>query len=169
MIYFGDPNCNSNPSPTPICMSCEPTHELSMASLLSEQQYTRAWLDGRARAKLILTPIRHVERLSELTDEDGEMEAFWQDAVELINRECGQLEKDYPTMILNHGKYRNHAHLHLKINFIENIWDRIIAPQHQEKLEEIKQLLQKSTVVDDCIGQRQFPKTTHRRIPRKKQ
>jgi diadenosine tetraphosphate (Ap4A) HIT family hydrolase len=167
LIYFGDPNRTSSPSLTSVCISCEPTHELSIASLLSEQQYTRAWLDARARPKLILTPTRHVEGLSELIDENGEMEAFWHDAVELVNREGDQLEKDYPTMILNHGTYRNHVHLHLKINFTDNIWNTIIAPRYQEKIKEIKQLLQKPNVVNDCFKKNPSKKTRHRQISRK--
>jgi diadenosine tetraphosphate (Ap4A) HIT family hydrolase len=166
MIYFGDPHRTSNPSPTSVCISCEPTHELSVASLLSERQYTRAWLDCRARAKLILTPIRHAERLSDLTDDDGEMEAFWRDAVELVDREAGHIENYYPTIVLNHGKYRNHAHLHLKISFTDDVWNRLIVPNHREKIHQIKQLLQKSDVVVDCLGQHYLKKTTHQKIPR---
>jgi diadenosine tetraphosphate (Ap4A) HIT family hydrolase len=169
LIYFGDPNCTTDPSTTSVCISCDSTHELSMASLLSEQQHTRAVLDARARSKLILIPIRHVKRLSELIDEDGEMEAFWHDAVELVNREVGQLENYYPSMALNHGTYRTHAHLHLKINFTDNIWNRIIAPRHLEKLQKIKQLLQKPNVVVDCFGQSYYEKTTDRQAPPKKQ
>jgi diadenosine tetraphosphate (Ap4A) HIT family hydrolase len=167
LIYFGDPNRTSNPIITPICISCEPTNELSLASLLSAQQYTRAWLDGRARAKFILTPIRHIERLSDLTDEDGEMEAFWHDAVQLIDEEVDQLENYYPTMVLNHGTYRNHAHLHLKINFAQGFWNRTIAPRHQEKLNRIENLLQDSAFVTDCLGQHCFEKKPHQRKPTK--
>jgi diadenosine tetraphosphate (Ap4A) HIT family hydrolase len=169
LIYFNDPNRTENPSSASICISCEPTHELSMKSLLSEQQYTRAWLDARARSKLILTPIRHVERLSDLTDEDGEMEAFWRDAVDLVDRECNQLEQYYPNMILNHGTYRNHAHLHLKINFRDDIWNTRIAPQHQDQIKEIKQLIQETNVVKDCFGQNHIKNQAYRRVPRKKQ
>jgi diadenosine tetraphosphate (Ap4A) HIT family hydrolase len=153
VIFFDNPIRTVNPSATSVCISCEPTHELSMTSLLSERQHTRAWLDARARPKLILTPIRHVERLSELIDENGEMEAFWQDAVELVAREAGDLERFYPNMVINHGTYRNHSHLHLKINFIKHLWNTIIAPQHQEALENIKKLLQNPTIVEDCLGE----------------
>jgi diadenosine tetraphosphate (Ap4A) HIT family hydrolase len=168
LIYFGDPNRTVNPSPTSVCISCEPTHELSRTSLLSEQKYTRAWLDARNRPKLILTPVRHVERLSELTDEDGEMQAFWYDAVELLNREDIQLE-NYPNMILNHGTYRNHPHLHLKFNFIDAIWNTMIAPRYQEKIKEMKQLLQQQTVVEDCFGKSYLEKKKYRQISDKKQ
>jgi hypothetical protein len=167
-VYFGESTRISNPPPISVCISCEPTHELSSTSLLSEQQYTRTWLDFRARPKLILTPIRHIERLSELTDDNGEMEAFWKDTVELIDRESGQLEKSYLTMKLNHGTYRNHAHLHLKINFTDELWSEIIAPRHKERIEKIKRLLQEPAVVKECMGQRQFEKMERRRNQVKK-
>jgi diadenosine tetraphosphate (Ap4A) HIT family hydrolase len=167
-IYFGNLDRNVNPSPTSVCISCEPTHELSRVTLLSEQQYTRAWLDGRARPKLILTPIRHVERLLELTDEDGEMKAFWYDAVELFNREGIQLEK-CPNMALNHGTYRNHAHLHLKIDFTDDIWNTMVAPQYQEKIKELKQLLEQQTIVEDCFGKSYLEEKTRRQESRKKE
>jgi hypothetical protein len=168
VILFDNPNRAVIPLPTPICISCEPTHELSMTSLLSEQQHTRAWLDVRARPKLIITPIRHVERLSELIDEDGETEAFWQDAVNLVEREAGHLEEFYPNMVINHGTYRNHIHLHLKINFIEHLWNTIIVPQHQEALENIKKLLQKSTIVEDCLGEKYLMKLKNQGAVHKK-
>ncbi|CAF2318212.1 unnamed protein product [Rotaria sp. Silwood2] len=167
-ICFGDPIRASKPAMTPVCMSCELTHELSMASLLSEQQYTRVWLDGKARSMLILTPIRHVERLSELNDENGEMKAFWDDAIELIDRECNQLETCYRTMVLNHGTYRNHSHLHLKIKFTDDIWNRIIAPRHREEIQQINQLLQKLSVIEDCFGPRYFQRLTKSKIPDEK-
>lgn len=151
-IYFGSPNCPINPPPLPVCISCTPTHELSMTSLISEQRHTRAWLDARGRSKLIVTPIRHVERLTELTDEDGEMDAFWQDAVDLIDREVGHGIGPYPTLALNHGTYRNHAHLHLKITFEYPIWQSTIALQYKEKLRRIKQLLKDPAVIADCFS-----------------
>jgi diadenosine tetraphosphate (Ap4A) HIT family hydrolase len=164
LIYFGDPARTSNPTVTSFCISCEPTHELGVASLLSEQQYTRAWLDGRAREKLILTPIPHVERLSELTDE--EMEAFWRDVVELMNREGCQILKFYPNMILNHGTYRNHAHLHLKINFTKKIWYEIIAPRHHKQIKQMKDLIQKSTVLEDCFEHCYLEKPKQQKLTR---
>ena len=149
-VYFGDPRRTVNPSDLPVCISCETAHELSAASLISEQQHTRAWLDARGRYKLIVTPTRHVERLTQLTD--GEMDALWKDAVDLIDREAGSLDGFYPTLAINHGTYRNHAHLHLKISFRDDVWKPTIAPRYQEKLEQINQLLQDPTIVADCFG-----------------
>ncbi|UJR25315.1 hypothetical protein I4U23_006666 [Adineta vaga] len=151
-IFFNDPRRSNNPSTTRVCISCEPTHELCSASFLSEQRHTRAWLDARAREKLILTPIRHVERLSELIDENEEMEAFWRDAVELIHRECDQLNGFYPKLTLNHGTYRNHAHLHLKMTFNDQIWHDTIAPRHAEQLQQMKQILKNPNIMEDCFG-----------------
>ncbi|CAF1149629.1 unnamed protein product [Rotaria sordida] len=167
-ICFGKPHRASKPTLTPVCISCELTHELSMTTLLSEQEYTRAWLDATTRAMLILTPIRHVERLSELTDENGEMEAFWYDAIKLIDRECNQLEICYRAIVLNHGTYRNHSHLHLKIKVTDDTWNRIIAPRHREKIQKINQLLRKSSVIEDCFGPRYYKRLTKSKIPDEK-
>ncbi|CAF0811169.1 unnamed protein product [Rotaria sp. Silwood1] len=166
-ICFGKSYCTSKPIITPVCISCEVTHELSMATLLSEQQYTRAWLDAKTRAMLILTPIRHVERLSELNDENGEMEAFWHDAIELIDRECNQVEICYRAIVLNHGTYRNHSHLHLKIKFTDDIWNRIIVLRHREKIQQLKQLLQNSSVIEECLGPKYVQRLTNLTIPHK--
>lgn len=168
LIYFGSPFRTTNPPVTSVCISCDLTHELSKASLISEQKYTRAWLDGNARSKLILTPIRHVERLSELNDENGEMEGFWNDIVELIQREIGELKEFYPTMVLNHGTYRHHPHLHLKIDFNDDIWDTMIAPRYQQKIQEINQVLEKPDTLNDCFGQTKVQKIALRQILRKK-
>jgi diadenosine tetraphosphate (Ap4A) HIT family hydrolase len=75
-VFFGHDHITQEAEPVSICSSCDVTHELSRSTLLSEQEFTYAWLDFRNRPKLILTPKRHVERLSELRDENGEMEAF---------------------------------------------------------------------------------------------
>lgn len=158
LIHFGNPHRKNQPILTPICMSCEAMHELSVVSLLTQQQHTRTWLDCRTRPKLILTPIRHVERLSELSSENGEMDAFWHDAIELLYRECSRLDANYSTMVLNHGTYRNHAHLHLKISFTNDAWESTIAPRYKEKIDQLKQLLKKPSVVEDCLGQRYLNK-----------
>ncbi|CAF0931537.1 unnamed protein product [Adineta ricciae] len=153
IIYFDEADRVTNPSPMPVCISCEPTNELSKISLISEQQHTRAWLDAQAREKLILTPIRHVERLSELIDDDGEMEAFWRDAVELIQQECDQFHEFYPILVLNHGTYRNHAHLHLKMTFSKQIWKNTIGHRYSNRISQIKQLLSDPALFQDCFGQ----------------
>ncbi|CAF3531732.1 unnamed protein product [Adineta steineri] len=154
-VFCGDDHIEQEPEPVSICSSCDVTHPLSQSTLLSEQQYTYAWLDFRNRPKLILTPKRHVERLSELKDENGEMEAFWYDTVEIIDRECDNInELIYPVLSLNHGTFRKHAHMHLKIDISKDIWETKIVPRHKEKLDYLEQLLKQTELVSACFTER---------------
>jgi len=59
----------------------------------------------------IVTPTDHVVALRELND--PQVATLWQTAVGLLESEG---IKKFSTMILNHGLYMNHGHLHLKIN-----------------------------------------------------
>jgi diadenosine tetraphosphate (Ap4A) HIT family hydrolase len=154
-VFCGEDQIEQESEPVSICSSCDVTHELSQATLLSEQQYTYAWLDFRNRSKLILTPKRHIERLSELGDENGEMEAFWRDTVEVIDRECDNItELNYPVLALNHGTFRKHAHMHLKIDITKDIWETKIIPRHKEKIEYLGQLLKQTALVSACFTER---------------
>lgn len=149
-VYFNGSKRAENPEALPICVSCDPENELSRASLLEEHQHHRTWLDGRARKKLIVTPIRHVERLLDLTDE--EMETYWANAVDLIQRETSVSLESYPNLILNHGTYRTYCHLHLKINFREDVWQETIAIHHQKQLQNLKKICQNAELVKECFG-----------------
>ena len=161
-IEFGTAHNRVNPLPIAACISCEPTHELAVASLLSEQPFHRIWLDAQSRLRLIITPIRHVQRWSELTVEDGEMDALWRDAVELIDRECDPANEGYPDLVFNQGTYRNHEHLHLKIAVRKETWDRCIAPRHRAQIQAIAQLLQQTSVVAAY-----FPKQPGKKRPKR--
>jgi len=151
-IFCGDDHIKQQAEPVSICSSCDATHELSRATLLSEQQYTYAWLDFRNRSKLIITPKRHVERLSDLKDENKEMEAFWYDTVQVIDRECDHInELNYPVLAINHGTFRKHAHMHLKIDITKDIWETKIVPRHKEKIEYLGQLLKQTELISACF------------------
>nr|ADE76392.1 unknown [Picea sitchensis] len=76
----------------------------------SDQPYVQCCLDAKARPGFIVTPLRHVDRMSELDDE--EMYYLWWVGVQALRNEGFSMFK---SMILNHGCYRNVAHLHLKI------------------------------------------------------
>lgn len=154
-VFCGDDHIKQEVEPVSVCCSCDVTHELSRTTLLSEQKYTYAWIDCRNRPKLILTPKRHIERLSELVDENGEMEAFWRDTVEVIDRECDNIsELNYPALSLNHGTFRKHAHMHLKIDVPKDVWETNIVPRHKEKIEYLGQLLKQTTLVSACFTER---------------
>jgi diadenosine tetraphosphate (Ap4A) HIT family hydrolase len=106
---------------------------------------------------LILTPKRHVERLSELTDE--EIEAFWSDTVQVIDRECDHIDElNYPTLAINHGTFRKHAHMHLKIDIPKDIWETVIVPRHREKLENLTELLKQMALVSACFTEKHLQK-----------
>lgn len=156
-IFHSDNQLKQEIESGSICSSCDVKHQLSQATLLSEQKFTYAWLDFRNRSKLILTTKRHVERLSELNDESGEMEAFWRDVVELIDRECGNInELNYPVLSINHGTFRKHAHLHLKIDIRKDMWETIIVPRHKDKILYLQQLLTQTELISSCFSEKQL-------------
>ncbi|KAI5081058.1 hypothetical protein GOP47_0004241 [Adiantum capillus-veneris] len=67
-------------------------------------------IDAKARPGFIVTPLRHVERMSDL--ENDELYALWSAAVKALRSEG---LPSFRCMILNHGFYRNLPHLHLKV------------------------------------------------------
>eukprot|EP01125_Pyxidicula_operculata_P022381 TRINITY_DN910_c1_g2_i1.p1 TRINITY_DN910_c1_g2~~TRINITY_DN910_c1_g2_i1.p1 ORF type:complete len:239 (+),score=38.47 TRINITY_DN910_c1_g2_i1:255-971(+) len=109
------------------CMSCDMTVELSHGVFREEtdpltagvanitfgdSKLVRCWFDAKARPMYIVTPVRHVEAMNQLSDD--ELGSLWKTGVELVINE-GFQEKNIHNLIINHGIYRNHAHLHLKI------------------------------------------------------
>ncbi|CAG8482370.1 3918_t:CDS:2, partial [Ambispora leptoticha] len=71
----------------------------------------------RARNMFVVTPVRHIERLSECTDE--EIFELFHFAVQLIGEETKLSNShwaglQFEKMTLNHGNARNLEHLHLK-------------------------------------------------------
>ena len=159
LIFFGDDQLQRSADPVAICSSCDVTHELSRTTLLSEQEHTYAWLDFRNRPKLIITPKRHIERLSQLQDENGEMNSFWSDIVQVIDRECDQMDlSNYPPLAINHGTFRNHGHLHLKIDIPKDYWNTMIAPRYKDKLEHLAQLLKQIASISACFTEKHLQK-----------
>ena len=63
----------------------------------------------KARAGFIVTPVRHVETMGHLEDE--ELYCLWRVGVRALRSEGPQPV----SMVVNHGSYRNLPHLHLKI------------------------------------------------------
>ncbi|CAG8491118.1 4076_t:CDS:2 [Ambispora gerdemannii] len=110
------------------CLSCDTESETNKVSRL-EYSFTKSvttTITSTTRNMFIVTPVRHVERLSECTDEEiFEMFHF---AVQLIGEEMKlsnppwegvQFEK----MTLNHGNARNLEHLHLKVRIVKSQFD----------------------------------------------
>eukprot|EP00271_Cylindrocystis_brebissonii_P003977 TRINITY_DN15285_c0_g1_i1.p1 TRINITY_DN15285_c0_g1~~TRINITY_DN15285_c0_g1_i1.p1 ORF type:complete len:309 (-),score=39.96 TRINITY_DN15285_c0_g1_i1:44-970(-) len=71
---------------------------------------TRCSMDAQARQMFVITPFQHIERLSDLSDDN--LFDFWHSAAVLLEKE----KLDFSTMIVNHGTYRHLPHLHLKIH-----------------------------------------------------
>lgn len=84
------------------------------------------WLDAQARPMYIITPLRHLERLSDCTDLEI-YQMFYLACLVLIN-DCSEsdptpywsIEENrqlyrFVRMTLNHGGARNVEHLHLKV------------------------------------------------------
>lgn len=55
---------------------------VSRDSLVEEREHVRIWLDAKARPMLVVTPLPHKERLSELSDE--ELVQLWRAGVETM-------------------------------------------------------------------------------------
>ncbi|CAF1442476.1 unnamed protein product [Adineta steineri] len=89
----------------------------------ANKDYLYLYLSSKDKViSLILTPKRHIKRLSELKHENGEMEAFWYDTVKIINRVYNNIDElIYPVLSLNHGTFRTHAYMHLKIDISKDI------------------------------------------------
>lgn len=103
--------CISCFSDTPVYPGREPRLEVGECILeeFSDQPHVRCRLDFKGRSGFVIAPVRHVERMSDLKDE--ELGAMWSVAVRLL-RQGGMR---FISMVLNHGSYRTLNHLHLKV------------------------------------------------------
>ncbi|KAG9284082.1 hypothetical protein G9A89_022856 [Geosiphon pyriformis] len=113
------------------CLACDTESETNRTSRL-EYSFTKnqecnmlhqIWLDAKARPMFIITPIRHIERLSECTDDEIFQMFYLACKVleeETINSKAPWERLEFEKMTLNHGNARNLAHLHLKVSVKEN-------------------------------------------------
>jgi diadenosine tetraphosphate (Ap4A) HIT family hydrolase len=105
-------------------------------SLIFQGDHVRAWIDAKGRPMLIVTPIRHRERLSDL--DDAELPALWRTALEQMSR-LGLCH--FNAMAVNHGRNRNHEHLHLKVKLRGWEFDRAVQrgdPDVRRRLDAIR-------------------------------
>ncbi|UJR18308.1 hypothetical protein I4U23_005210 [Adineta vaga] len=151
-FIYNDKEIRSGPVNGGVCISCDMDNKLSQLSSIQQNSTTSIWLDAQLRKKLIVTPKRHIERLSDMTDE--EMILFWKDT-QLILNEVGV---NWQSMIINHGLYRNHFHLHMKINIEQNQWNQFIQNRYKDKIEQMNDLLSSSedNPIQQYFGDRQF-------------
>ncbi|CAG8440575.1 11933_t:CDS:10 [Diversispora eburnea] len=135
-------NDTGPPSKVLNCMSCDLESETSKTSkldypLATKERFHNLWIDAKARPMFVITPIRHVERLSECTEE--EIFSMFLLSIQTLEEEQRISGKNgminfisFISMTLNHGNSRNLAHLHLKIRlrrndfkyYMNNGWDK---------------------------------------------
>mmetsp|Transcript_20447 Transcript_20447/g.44751 ORF Transcript_20447/g.44751 Transcript_20447/m.44751 type:complete len:296 (+) Transcript_20447:304-1191(+) len=140
-VFHGEAsNDKDGPLDAQQCMSCEMDCPLSVGvgagdtslcskdTLIQVFEHHNAWIDAKARPLLVLTPKRHVRRLADLSD--VELEAFWRNAGELLT--ANNLP-GFTSAILNHGKFQNHAHLHLKIRIHPDIFSECVGSWCEER------------------------------------
>jgi diadenosine tetraphosphate (Ap4A) HIT family hydrolase len=135
-----------------VCSPCDTNSQLSKLSLIKQNPTTCIWLDAQLRNKLIVTPRRHIERLSDMTKE--EMVQFWYDTQAVLDEEgC-----DWQSMDLNHGKYRKHFHLHMKINIEQHQWNQSIKKKYEEKIQQMQHLVKRTEQrpIKTYSGERKF-------------
>jgi hypothetical protein len=130
------------------CMSCDLSCSLAVGvgvqlsddvtsadSLLSESAHTRVWIDAKGRPMLVFTPVRHVERLSELDD------CELHDLLHCIHAALNTrgLHR-FNCAIVNHGNFRNHAHLHVKLRFSPHVFDGAVSKWTLEERQKIDRI-----------------------------
>ncbi|CAF3330565.1 unnamed protein product [Rotaria sp. Silwood2] len=134
-FIFNNAEDQSGPVKSEICNWCDMNNQLSKLNLIKQNPTTCIWFDAQLKNKLIVTPQRHIERLSEMTEE--EMKQFWKDTKVALDEEgC-----DWQSMTLNHGKYRKQFHLCMKINIDQHQWNQCIKKKYEEKIKQIQDLL----------------------------
>ncbi|KAH9298578.1 hypothetical protein KI387_030260, partial [Taxus chinensis] len=94
---------------------------------LSDQPYVQCSLDAKARAGFIITPLRHVQKIGDLRD--NELFALWNVGVRALKNEG----LSFRSMIVNQGSYRNLPHLHLKIWVDDHEYGRAVLRWSEEK------------------------------------
>jgi diadenosine tetraphosphate (Ap4A) HIT family hydrolase len=140
------------PRKTLNCLSCDAESKTNRNSKLPYPSTTREeisihhnlWIDAKARPMFVITPKRHVERLSECKDQ--EIYSMFLLATQIIEQETRLSDAEWNgirfiRMTLNHGNARNVEHLHLKIRIddedfsrFKNCWDK----ERKKKFEKLK-------------------------------
>ncbi|KAH7351935.1 hypothetical protein KP509_19G021200 [Ceratopteris richardii] len=140
-VYYGIEKSGPVVLPLSRCISChpnvpifpgqEPVVEARECILeeFSSHPYAICRIDGKGRCGFVITPIRHVDRMSELDDE--ELYGLWSLAVQVLR----QTHLPFTTMILNHGTYRNVEHLHLKIWVERSLYEQYLTQWTDERQE----------------------------------
>lgn len=145
-ILYGVEKLGPPVLPSSSCISChpnvplfpgqEPTVEAKDCVLeeFSNHPYAVVRLDAKGRCGFIITPIRHVDRMSELDDE--ELFGLWS----LAGKVLQETNLPFTSMILNHGTYRTVEHLHLKVWVDKTLYEQYRMQWTNERQELWRQL-----------------------------
>ncbi|MCO5591140.1 hypothetical protein L7F22_045121 [Adiantum nelumboides] len=140
-VYYGTEKLGPPVSTPSNCISCHPNAPLfpgqepvveakdCVLEEFSNHPQAVCRLDAKGRCGFIITPIRHVDRMSELDDE--ELFGLWSLAVRVLR----EANLPFTTMILNHGTYRNLEHLHLKVWVDKNLYEQYCTQWSNERQE----------------------------------
>ena len=135
LVVYGDENrIGRRLRPRKMCISCElGQNQVSDASFIRSTQTNRCWIDAKGRPYYIITPIRHVESFTNLSD--LEIFQLYFDAFHLLfddlfpsshsfqEADCSSIlsattaqlsQLHFVAIVVNFGGYRNLEHLHLK-------------------------------------------------------
>ena len=110
------------------CICC--TENPSNNYLFSQNGF-KFWLDEKNRPMLIITPVKHLFRITELKED--ETINFFKLAGLALNI-SGEIFP-FKRIVVNHGTYRNVGHLHMKIELNVDEWCKYI-----DIIKNIKQL-----------------------------
>jgi len=124
----------------------------------SESILMNAWIDCQARPMLVVTPIRHIGDMSELSDD--ELASLWS-AVGSCIWFCFKSNRSnvpsFEEVVLSAGNYRNIHHLHVKVWFtgLDFLQRTQEWPENMRsvwsKMHEVRRLM-KLPIYDDLIA-----------------
>ncbi|KAH7445718.1 hypothetical protein KP509_01G021400 [Ceratopteris richardii] len=140
-IFYNEDRRGPDVSPFDDCIGCsldanlfvgqEPGMKSKECILeeFSDRPYAIVRLDVKGREGFSVMPVRHVERMSEL--DDDELYSMWTVVVRML-RQTGM---PFISLILNHGSYRTLYHLNLKVWVDSDSYARYRLTWNKERME----------------------------------
>lgn len=150
-VFFGDNRPGPGVFQYEECIACCPDANLfvfqkpgmtareCILDEFSQLPHAVCKMDVKGRSGFAITPVRHVERMSELDDE--ELYVMWSAAAKLLI----DIGIPFISLIMNHGIYRTSYHLNLKV-WVENEAHRQYRETWGEERKEVWERLQKHAV-----------------------
>eukprot|EP00250_Pteridium_aquilinum_P014567 c22065_g1_i1 orf=98-1078(+) len=150
-VFFGEERNGPEVSPYDDCIMCCPDANLFVGQVpgmaagecileeFSYRPYAICRLDAKGRSGFSVTPVRHVERMSDL--DDNELYAMWSVAVRTVRH----IGIPFVSLIMNHGTYRTLYHLNLKV-WVDNELHEQYRSTWREDRKELWNRLQRCAV-----------------------